>query len=266
MGINMKKKWTGERLETFVFNDTTVEHLHRYGIVMPFAENKVVLDIACGEGYGSKLLSAKASKVYGVDIDPVTVQNATNKYKAPNLSFIQGSADKIPLADSSVDTVVSFETIEHHDKHGEMLNEIKRVLKPGGILIMSSPEKAGEVSFNEFHVKELSRAEFVDLIEAHFKFAKFYSQKITFGSVIAPVEKGSGNTFEYENGDFEKINAHNEIPGYVFNLCIATDRSEISLPISFFDGRDILLENLLRPYHSSRLYRLSKLIKKLLPI
>ena len=262
----MKKKWTGERLETFVFNDTTVEHLHRYGIVMPFAQNKTVLDIACGEGYGSKLLSAKASKVYGVDIDPVAVQNATNKYKAPNLSFIQGSADKIPLADSSVDTVVSFETIEHHDKHEEMLKEIKRVLKPDGILIMSSPEKTGDVSFNEFHVKELSRAEFIVLIKVHFKFAKFYSQKITFGSVIAPIENAANNTFEYENGDFEKINAYNEIPGHVFNLCLATDGSEINLPISFFDGRDILLENILRPYHNSRLHRLGRFIKKLLPI
>jgi len=262
----MKKKWTGERLETFVFNDTTVEHLHRYGIVMPFAQNKTVLDIACGEGYGSKLLSAKASKVYGVDIDPLAVQNATNKYQAPNLSFIQGSADKIPLADASVDTVVSFETIEHHDKHEEMLKEIKRVLKPDGILIMSSPEKTGDVSFNEFHVKELSRAEFIVLIKVHFKFAKFYSQKITFGSVIAPIENEANNTFEYENGDFEKINTHNEIPGHIFNLCIATDGSEINLPISFFDGRDILLENILRPYHNSRLHRLGRFIKKLLPV
>jgi len=259
----MKKKWTGERLETFVFNDTTVEHLHRYGIVMPFAENKAVLDIACGEGYGSKLLSAKASKVYGVDIDPLAVQNATTKYKAPNLSFIQGSADKIPLEDSSVDTVVSFETIEHHDKHEEMLNEIKRVLKPGGILIMSSPEKTGEVSFNEFHVKELSRTEFADLIGAHFKFSRFYSQKIVFGSLVAPISPAPGQPFEYESGGFEQIDVYSEIPTHVFNLCIASDGPDAGLPVSFFDGQDILLGNILKPYLNSRLYRLSNSIKKL---
>ncbi len=140
----MKKKWTGERLETFVLNETTVEHLHRYGIVMPFIEDKTVLDIACGEGYGSKLLSSKALKVIGVDIDLETIEKASKKYGSSNLTFIQGSADKIPVKDGSIDTVVSFETIEHHDKHNEMMNEIKRVLKPGGILIISSPEKPGK--------------------------------------------------------------------------------------------------------------------------
>ncbi len=259
----MKKKWTGERLETFVYNDTTVEHLHRYGIVMHFIENKTVLDIACGEGYGSKLIAGKASTVYGVDIDPVTIKNAKQKYAAPNLSFLEGSADNIPLKASTVDVVVSFETIEHHDKHEEMMNEIKRVLKPGGILIMSSPEKKSEVSFNEFHVKELSRTEFIKLINQSFRFSKFYSQKIAFGSVIAPIENATGSNFEFEYGGFEHINSYPEIPDHVFNLCIASDEPGISLPISIFDGRDILVENILRPYHNSRLYRSVGFIKKL---
>jgi ubiquinone/menaquinone biosynthesis C-methylase UbiE len=261
----MKKKWTGERLETFVSNDTTVEHLHRYGIAMPFITNKVVLDIACGEGYGSKLIAANAHKVYGVDIDPVTVQNAINKYTAPNLSFIRGSADNIPIADTSVDVVVSFETIEHHDKHEEMMTEIKRVLKPGGIMIMSSPEKTGDVSFNPFHVKELTRSEFIDLVCTHFKFSKFYSQKIVFGSVIAPI-KNEMAKFEYQEGGFEEITAHNEIPRHIFNLCIATDHSEIDLPLSFFDGRDILVENITAPYKNSRMYKLSRFLRKILPV
>jgi len=260
----MKKKWTGERLETFVSNETTVEHLHRYGIVMPFIENKTVLDIACGEGYGSKLLSSKALKVIGVDIDPETIENAINKYKASNLTFIQGSADKIPAEDAFVDVIVSFETIEHHDKHNEMMNEIKRVLKPGGILIISSPEKTGEISFNEFHVKELTRREFTELIAANFKFYKLYNQKIVYGSLITPVENDGHARFEYQEGNFQQINIYNDVPYATFNICIATDQSEIDLPLSFFDGNDILVQNLLSPYKNSRLFRLGNFLRNIM--
>ena len=103
----------------------------------------MVLDIASGEGYGSALLASGATRVTGVDIDPQTVQGATQKYSSnnSNLEFKQGSADNIPLHSGLFDVVVSFETIEHHDNHVEMMREIKRVLKLGGLLIISSPDK-----------------------------------------------------------------------------------------------------------------------------
>ena len=135
------KTWTGERLETFVFNDNTVEHLHRYAITIDYIKGKTVLDIASGEGYGTNLLSKYAEKVFGVDIDETSIELAKKKYSSKNLEFKIGRADLIPLEDSSMDVVVSFETLEHHDKHQEMMLEIKRVLKPGGILIMSTPDK-----------------------------------------------------------------------------------------------------------------------------
>jgi ubiquinone/menaquinone biosynthesis C-methylase UbiE len=260
----MKKEWTGERLETFVSNESTVEHLHRYGVVMPFIRNKTVLDIACGEGYGSNLISTDALKVIAVDIDPDTIEKAQKKYNAPNLTFIQGSTDQIPVKDAQIDIVVSFETIEHHDKHNEMMIEIKRVLKPGGILIISSPEKTGDISFNKFHVKELSKSEFTSLIATHFKYYNLYNQKIIHGSLISPLEGHSVTRCEYIEGDFQKMNTYNEIPGNVFNVCIANDHSEMSLPLSFFNGSDILTQNLLYPYKNSRLYRLSIFFKKLL--
>lgn len=70
--MNKKKNWTGERLETFVLNDSTIEHLHRYAIAKELAQGKHVLDIACGEGYGSNLLASSARFVDGVDIDQST--------------------------------------------------------------------------------------------------------------------------------------------------------------------------------------------------
>jgi ubiquinone/menaquinone biosynthesis C-methylase UbiE len=258
----MKKTWTGERLETFVLNSITIEHLHRYGLTIPFIEKKIVLDIACGEGYGSKLLSSKASEVIAVDIDLETIQEAKKKYNTSNITFIQGSADNIPVKDSYIDIVISFETIEHHDKHEEMMNEIKRVLKPDGILIISSPEKTGEISSNKFHVKELTKIEFIDLIANHFKYHNIYNQKIVHGSLITS-EKDSITGFEYLDGDFEKVNTYKEMPDHIYNICIASDKSDLSLPYSFFDGNAVLVENILYPYKNSRPYRLSNFIKKL---
>jgi len=62
------KNWTGERLETHILNVITIEHLHRYALALPHSTGKIVLDIACGDGYGSNLLARNAVSVIGVDI------------------------------------------------------------------------------------------------------------------------------------------------------------------------------------------------------
>ncbi|MBL7749096.1 MAG: class I SAM-dependent methyltransferase, partial [Chitinophagaceae bacterium] len=156
--------WTGERLETFVFNESTIEHLHRYAIACGLAAGKTVLDIACGEGYGSYLLAAKAASVTGMDIDNTTIKKATQKYPKENLRFTQATAEKIPAADAQFDMVVSFETLEHLEDHDTMIKEIKRVLKPGGLLVISTPDKKNYSDKrnykNPFHLKELYRNEF----------------------------------------------------------------------------------------------------------
>lgn len=168
----MKNTWTGERLETFIKSRDAIEHLHRYSLALEYIKGKVVVDIASGEGYGSNLMSKVANHVYGVDIDNAAIENAKNKYIKNNLEFLNGSADNIPIASNSVDVVVSFETIEHHDKHDEMMLEIKRILKEDGLLIMSSPDKKFYSDTrnykNEFHVKELYKDEFNNLIAKYF--------------------------------------------------------------------------------------------------
>src|SRR5208282_3283705 len=145
-------------------------------------------DIASGEGYGSALLAKSAASVVGVDISTEAVAHATTKYQADNLEFRLGSCAAIPLADQSVDIVVSFETIEHHVEHDAMMREIKRVLVPGGLLIISSPDKL-EYSdkpgyANPYHVKELYRGEFTSLLDAYFKNHRIAGQRVIYGSAI----------------------------------------------------------------------------------
>lgn len=197
--INIIMNNTGERFIPGLGGLIEMEHLNRYYFVINQLnlKNNTVLDIASGEGYGSKILSLHAKNVIGVDISSEAVEHANCKYKSNNLSFIQGSATEIPLEDMSVDVVVSFETIEHHDKHVEMINEIKRVLKKDGILIISSPDKYhySEVRNykNTFHVKELYYEEFRTLMTENFIHVSFYLQRTFSGSIIA--QDGTNNSY-----------------------------------------------------------------------
>ncbi|WP_445146021.1 glycosyltransferase [Dyella sp. Tek66A03] len=187
-------EFTGERFLPTEAGEIRHEHLHRYAWCRPLVIGKVVLDIACGEGYGSAILArGGASSVIGVDISPQTVEHAAKTYAGiEGLEYREGNAAAIPLPDSCVDVVVSFETIEHHDQHLEMMSELRRVLRPGGLLIMSSPnrpvytDKAGH--HNEFHVKELDFSEFDELLRQQFPQVRYYGQRLAVGSAILPLQ------------------------------------------------------------------------------
>jgi SAM-dependent methyltransferase len=184
-------EFTGERFIPGTQGEIWVEHWHRYHFASRWAAGRRVLDLACGEGYGSALLACMAAQVTGVDVSPQAVRHASETYVAlPNLRFVEGSCSRIPLPDESIDLAVSFETLEHIEEQREFLTELARVLAPGGLLLLSCPNKA-EYSdrrgfANEFHVKELYRDELATLVGAHFPAIEWYGQKPTFFSVIAP--------------------------------------------------------------------------------
>lgn len=239
-------EWTGERLETFIMTENTNEHLHRYCMANEWASGRTVLDIACGEGYGSDLLARNAHEVTGVDISGATIEAAKVKYKRNNLRFIQGRADQIPCEDAYFDVVVSFETIEHHDRHDEMMSEIKRVLKPDGVLIISSPDKryySDKPGYNNpFHVKELYQDQFEALIKRYFGYSHFFKQKHITGSIILPIQgDSSGNEYTKRyRGNYTEIGEEELEALYIIG--IASDRPVSSLATSFFDG-DLVLKS-----------------------
>lgn len=177
-------EFTGERFIPNVIDDNEIkiEHLQRYQSIQNLVKGKVVLDAACGEGYGSNLLSMNAEIVYGIDIDEESIEHAQNKYLKGNLEFLTASIEKLPFEDHSFDVVVSFETIEHVNENlqQQFLKEIKRVLKKDGILIMSTPNKEIYTDFrnyhNPFHVKEFYKDEFYEFLNSAFKFVDFSYQ------------------------------------------------------------------------------------------
>lgn len=201
-------EFTGERFlpnNPDAAGEIEVEHYHRYLMARKFAQGKKVLDVACGEGYGSYLLSEVASSVTGVDISEETIEHATNSYQRTGLTYLQGNAAKIPVADGSIDLVVSFETIEHHDRHEEMMLEISRVLQQDGLLIISSPDKKEYSDIpnydNPYHVKELYLSEFETLLRKHFSNIALLGQRIKFGSIIAPLNKNESIFESFKKSD-----------------------------------------------------------------
>jgi 2-polyprenyl-3-methyl-5-hydroxy-6-metoxy-1,4-benzoquinol methylase len=239
-------KWTGERLETFVINDTMIEHLHRYALVKGLVKDKVILDIACGEGYGSNLLAQEAKLVIGVDIDKETVKAAQGKYKKKNLTYQVGSTSNIPCEDNFFDIVVSFETIEHHNEHEQMIAEIKRVLKPEGILIISTPDKKQYSDIpnyqNPFHIKEMYEKEFKALIKNNFQNQIFLQQQPIYGSLI--INEALNSNWTSFKGNYQNINACIFENG-VYIIAIASDASLQNLPLSnsFWTDKDLLTMN-----------------------
>ena len=183
--------FTGERFIPGTKGEIWVEHWHRYHFARRWVEGKRVLDVACGEGYGSALLARDAAHVTGVDISRAAIDHARDAYAGiGNLRYECAACTAIPLPDASIDVAVSFETLEHITEQEQFANELARVLKPDGVLILSCPNKleySDKRSFaNEFHVKELYRAELAQLIAARWPESHWYGQRPTFFSLIAP--------------------------------------------------------------------------------
>ena len=246
-------EFTGERYLTEVGGDIELEHMHRYMFCRDVVSEKVVLDIACGEGYGSHFISNFAKTVIGMDVSQEAVKHAKAKYVKANLKFEVGECQSIPLEDSSVDVVVSFETIEHHNKHIEMISEIKRVLRPNGILLLSSPNKLEYTDKrnyqNQFHVKELYREEFVSLLSSSFKNTQVFGQRIVFGSVVISESSRFQTNFSNINAVdvapsarlenpmyFIAISSNEDIPN-IENSLLEQDLDKSSLSMELSDVR-----------------------------
>jgi ubiquinone/menaquinone biosynthesis C-methylase UbiE len=182
-------EFTGERFTPECEREIWYEHFHRYALATRWCANKRTLDAACGEGYGSALLARRADSVEGVDISEQAITHARQRYgQLQAVKFQVADCTRLPFADDEFERVVSFETLEHLDAHDELLAEFRRVLKPDGFLILSSPDKAtysdGQNTVNEYHVKELYRNEFEDLTRRYFPASRLLGQKLMFHSAI----------------------------------------------------------------------------------
>lgn len=186
-------EFTGERYVPSVTGEIRLEHLHRYAFSLLYCSGRNVLDLACGEGYGTAMLATVARSIVGVDVCEAAVKSAAETYlgERRNLEYRVADVTRLPFPDGTFDVVVSFETIEHVTEQERMLDEIARVLTPTGLLILSSPDKrtySDESGMrNEFHVRELYRHELENLVASRFRRFSFMGQRLAGGSAIAPM-------------------------------------------------------------------------------
>ena len=139
-------------------------HLRHYETAKRYVKSKRVLDIACGTGYGSQMLSlAGASMVVGVDISLLAVEYARKHYHQSNVEFVCADAEQFHCTDL-FDVVVSFETIEHVPHPDKFLNRLFSLLAPGGDLLLSLP--LGETRhIDPYHLHTFSQEDAFALLE-----------------------------------------------------------------------------------------------------
>lgn len=126
-----------------------------------------VLEAGCGEGYGAALLASTARSVTAVDYDAATVAHVRARY--PAVTVREGNLADLPIPDASVDVVVNFQVIEHLWDQSQFIAECRRVLRPGGRLLISTPNRitftpGSDVPLNPFHTRELNAAELDELL------------------------------------------------------------------------------------------------------
>lgn len=187
-------KDTGERVipeKMSITNELLVEHIARYHFATYYAHGRV-LDFASGSGYGTHILAKKGkdklTEVIGVDNDKEAIAYAKANYYHPLSNFLEADVTdpELPEKLGTFDTIISFETYEHVKEEEQFLANIRKLLKPNGTLILSTPfgEGRGKPSGSPFHVHQITEQEFKALFsEDDFSSVQFYLQR---GALIVP--------------------------------------------------------------------------------
>jgi SAM-dependent methyltransferase len=194
--------FTGERYTPECVREMYYEHTARYAMAASLCRQFAalhgrkprVLDAACGEGYGSQLLAPLARHVLGLDISSEAIAHASKRYGASNLRFAQADLAALEISEP-FDCIVSFETLEHLQQQDAMLAGFRRMLAPGGVLLLSSPDRYTYSDLtgyqNPFHVKELYRDELEALLQRHFAHHRLFGQRLLFQSAIWDLQTDS---------------------------------------------------------------------------
>jgi SAM-dependent methyltransferase len=163
---------TGERTVPGIAEENYWFRRHEaaYLFAAPLVEARSVLEVGCGEGYGTALLARSARRILGVDYDALTAAHASATY--PQARFVRANLAALPVPSESVDIVATLQVIEHVWNHDEFVRECLRVLRPGGRLLVTTPNRLTfspglDKPVNPFHTKEFTAAELVELLTAN---------------------------------------------------------------------------------------------------
>ncbi len=178
-------KNTGERLLPGEYNTVDeyvmiLRHKFAYNHANKYlSKSDVVVEVGSGEGYGTSTLSETCKKITGVDVDVSAVDHANKQYKSKKCEFKLYNGGRLPFNDGSGDVVISFQVIEHVKDDALFVSEIYRVLKPGGVFIVATPNrltrlKEGQKPFNKFHLFEYTPKELENVLKQSFEDVQVY--------------------------------------------------------------------------------------------
>lgn len=187
-------EFTGERvIPGLVDADLFNEHVSRYKFAARLIPaGGAILDLGCGTGYGTAELSA-AGSVVGADVSSEAVTYARANYGREGVTFLEASCEALPLADHQFDLITCFEVIEHLDNWRGLLAEARRLLRPAGRFVVSTPNKAyyaetrGKTGPNPFHTHEFEYGEFESALYEYFPHVRIWSQNHAAAIVFAPL-------------------------------------------------------------------------------
>lgn len=163
--------YTGERATPQAILAVTIQQgAAAYRFVAQHTSGKTVLDVACGDGYGSALLADTSRSVLAIDRDPRTIAGAQRRYPRANLSFRCADVADLPriLTGARFDAVCAFQFIEHVEDQPAFLRLLRSFARPGGIIAVSTPNKRVFPTFNPYHVREVDLSEFAALFADDF--------------------------------------------------------------------------------------------------
>jgi O-antigen biosynthesis protein len=175
----------GERFIPEFFGGQLIEaeHVIRYALAAEICKGRRVLDAGCGVGWGTALLwGADAQSASGVDLSPDAIENA--RARVPGADFREGNLADLPFEDNAFDLVVCFEAIEHVEQQEKVFDELVRVLAPGGILMVSSPNPRVYPAGNPFHIHELVPEELVEAAQSRLQNVTLLLQHEQLASVL----------------------------------------------------------------------------------
>ena len=155
-----------------------------------------VLEAGCGEGYGADLISRVARRVIALDYDQTTVAHVRARY--PRVEVMHGNLAELPLADASVDVVANFQVIEHLWDQTQFVRECARVLRPSGLLMVSTPNRitfspGRDTPINPFHTRELNADELTELLRDA-GFASILMSGVFHGPRLAEMDARHGGS------------------------------------------------------------------------
>jgi 2-polyprenyl-3-methyl-5-hydroxy-6-metoxy-1,4-benzoquinol methylase len=189
-----------------------VEHFARYRWAGQLAVGRTVLDAGCGVGYGSAMLArAGATKVVGLDLSAKAVAAASAAATA-NASFVAGDVHALPFEAGRFELVVCFEVIEHVEAQDDVIAELARVLAPGGVLAISSPNRDVYPAGNPHHLHEYVPEELRAALAAHFEHVQLRRQHAWLASAVLDDEQTADGSMR-ERSDVRVAKGVDREPG-----------------------------------------------------